>query len=252
MNIIQHRLIRSLVPLLIIACGCIFGFTSFAGEEGANSILAMNLSAIKSQADLILIGNLEVIGQPNEMIDKKTLYESLIRGKQFYKINAVEILKGNLPKKCLLFVRRNVDSSEGSPPSVEAQIPYMLFLHEVKLDDENLSKDLVCYKLVGNWKGIISLDGTASERRSIDRIAKQYGININERPEDFKEAIRYSLKEQGTKVPEKDLNSGAFAVYEGLKLTRATSQPPTNQTAVGTPQIPGAGKTHDLENAFTP
>jgi len=243
-NTILNKSFKSVVLFPLIAGSCLFGLTLYAGGGEMNSIVAMNLNAIKDQADLILIGNLEVVDQPNEMIEKKILYESRIRGKKFYTIKAVEILKGNLPAQCLLVVDVNVLSSEGCPPSIEL-LPYMLFLKEVKLDDKAVPQNLVFYRLAGNWKGIISLDRTALECRAVNSIAKQYGININEKLEDFKEAIRYSLKEQGMKVPKKDLNSGAFAVYEGLKLTGAASQQTPNQTAVG---VQGSEKTNDLND----
>ena len=154
-------------------------------------------------------------------------------------------MKGNLPAQRLLVVDVNVLSSEGRLPSIEL-LPYMLFLRKVELDKNAVLQNLVFYRLVGNWKGIISLDRTALECRAVDRIAKQYGINIHERLEDFKEAMRDSLKEQETKVPKRDLHSGAFAVYKGLKLIGDVSQQTTNQTALGIQQIRGSGKTNDF------
>ena len=216
MNTIQNKAIKSVVPFLLIA-GSLFGLPLYAGGEEMNSVVAMNLNTVKNQADLILAGNLELAAPPYNVL-----------GKDFYKIKALEVLKGRMSTNCFLVVWRRLLSSEGSAPSIEAQLPYMLFLQEVKLDDKFVPQDSVYYRLVGNWKGIISLDRTALECRAVDRIAKQYGINIRERQEDFKEAMRYSLKEQGTKVPKKDLNSGAFAVYEGLKLKKvavSTSNP---------------------------
>ena len=210
-----------------------------------NNVVSLDINSVKNQADIILIGNLEIVVQPNEVIGKKRFYENGILGNIFYEIKAIEVLKGHLPAKSFLLVRTNVNSSEGKAPSVES-LPYLLFLHKVELDKDAVLQDLVFYGLVGNWKGIISLDGTALECRAVDRIVKQYGINIRERQEDFKAAMRYSLKEQGTKMPKKDLNPGAFAVYEGLKLIEDVSQQITNQIVTGVLQIPGAGKTNDL------
>lgn len=230
-----------IVSFLLVAYSCLCGPTLYGGTREMNNVVSLDMKSVKNQADLVLFGNLEIVAQPNEVIGKKRFYENGILGNTFYKINAVEILKGHLPANSFLIVRTNVNSSEGKAPSVES-LPYLLFLQKVELDKDAALQNLVFYRLVGNWKGIISLDRTASECRAVDRIAKQYGINIRERLEDFKEAMRYSLKEQGTKAPKKDLNSGAFAVYEGLKLVGDVSQPTTNQTAEGVQQIQGSGE----------
>jgi len=236
-----------IVLFLLIAYGCLCGPTLYGGTREMNNVVSLDINSVKNQADLVLIGNLELITQLDEVMKKNRFYGKEMTLK-FYRIKAVEILKGNLPAKCFLVVRTNVLSSEGKNPSIES-LPYLLFLQEVKIDDESFLEGLVFYRLVGNWKGIISLDRTALECRAVDRVAKQYGVNIRERPEDFKEAMRYSLKEQETKVPKKDLHSGAFAVYKGLKLVGDVSQPTTNQTVSGAQQIQSSGKTNDLGTA---
>ncbi len=208
--------------VLFVAYGCVFWQCVYAGDKEPRSVMTMNLNAMEEKADLILIGNPEIITQPDALIGKKRFYENGIRGETFYRIKGIEVLKGSLPAKSFLIVRKNVLSSEGRPPEIEA-LPYLLFLQKVDLDKDTNFQNLAFYRLVDNWKGIIPIDETAVEQRSVDRIAKQYGINVHKRLEDFKEAIRYSLKEQKTKAPKKDIAPGAFAIYEELKLNEAVS-----------------------------
>ncbi len=106
MNIMQNRSIMSIIPFLFIASSCLFGIVSYAGGK-ANSILTVNLNTIKEQAELILIGNLQAVTHPDEIIGENRFCENRIRGEKFYRIKAVEILKGNLPAKCFLVVRTN-------------------------------------------------------------------------------------------------------------------------------------------------
>lgn len=137
MNIyaLPNKSLGLVVLFLIIVGSCLFGITLYAGGGEMNSVVAINLNAIKDQADLILIGSLEIVDQPNEVIGEKRFYENGILGNKFYQIKAVEILKGHLPPKCFLIVRTNVSSSEGKSPSVES-LQYLLFLQKVELNED--------------------------------------------------------------------------------------------------------------------
>ena len=78
--------LESVVLFLLVAGSCLFGPTLYAGGGEMNSIVAMNLNTIKDQADLILIGNLEIVDQPNEMIKKKYFMKVEYEGKNFTKL----------------------------------------------------------------------------------------------------------------------------------------------------------------------
>ena len=72
-NIRQAKLLKPIVLFIFIACGCVFGRFVYAGDGEAHSVAAMNLNAIEDQSDLILIGNLEIITQPDEAIREKKI-----------------------------------------------------------------------------------------------------------------------------------------------------------------------------------
>ena len=194
--------------LLIIMLGSLIGLPMYGGDVENNRLLHLNVAHMRDRADLIVTGSLQLVGPYRES------------SKSFYNIMAHEVLKGSMPTNCLLVVHTDIYSYQGSDPNIEAQVPYILFLEKLNLDDKKAPPSMVCYQVSGTWKGIIPLDKKANERRAIVFIKRDYGVNILERLGDFKEAIRYSINKQKNRLtqPPEDLNPETFAIYEGLKL----------------------------------
>lgn len=211
MNVMQTTPRHSSILLLLTLCVWLSGPILCGEARDVDSPISLDINWLKSQADVILVGNLESVPPPYEVL-----------GRIFYKIEPRGVLKGSLPTESRLLVRTDVDSYEGSTPSVERSVSYMLFLKQIKLEDKAAPTNLTYYCLVGNWKGIVSLDKNASERRAVDNIAKRYGVNIQEMAEEFKEAMQYSLKQQDedTGRAKENLTPGALVVYKSMKLER--------------------------------
>lgn len=206
MNKIQKTSVKATNVLLCIFCCCILSLLSVSGVAGQmnNNPFILDINSVKDNADLVLVGSLELIYPPFEIL-----------GKDFYKIHSNEILKGKLFVNSLIVITRNVSSYEGIAPTVEPDSKYMLFLKRTELK-ENVSK-LVLYQLTGNWKGIISADSKASEKRAVQNILKHYGINIHKDMPNFIKAIRYSLNKESEK---KSADTDFSYIFNGLKLKK--------------------------------
>ena len=146
---------------LVTVCMNVEALPVNAGNEEVplDNVISVDLNLIKKKADVIMIGKLVAEPLPYEVFTK-----------DFYRIKSDGVIKGKLDKNSLLIVITQVDSSEGSSAKVELNKRYMLFLQKIDLSSEGLPEKFAAYCLVGNWKGIISLDKTATERRSIRRI----------------------------------------------------------------------------------
>ncbi len=183
--------------LFQVCCYCLFNPFLNGATGQMNGPIFLDINAIKDQADVVLVGTLKSVSPPFEVL-----------GKNFYEINPQEVLKGKLIKEGLLVIVTNIDSIEGSTPIIEPDFRYMLFLQQTKLEEKKAPSNIVFYKLVGNWKGIISLNKEASERRAVQNILKNYKINIYDMVPEFIMAMGYSLNEQ------------ARFIYETLGLNK--------------------------------
>ena len=100
---------------------------------------------------------------------------------------------------------------------------YMLFLQKADLAAEGFPDTLVAHRLVGNWKGIFSLDPNAVETRAVYGIERQHGVKIHDARQEFVEAMKASFyvagddKKQDDPEPE-NLSEHAQAVYDALEL----------------------------------
>jgi hypothetical protein len=200
----KHKIKTTILFYIFIFCFLSGSFLNGSAGQMESPIF-LNINNIKEHADLVLIGNLEPVAPPYEVL-----------GKDFYKMSPREVLKGEVTENSLLVVITNVDSSEGRSPIIEPELTYMLFLQRMTLEDQAAPSGLVFSRLVGNWKGIISLDRKASETRSVNAIKKQYGIEIQASVADFIAAMRCSLSRL-TKI---DLSSEAIKIYQSLGLNR--------------------------------
>ena len=194
--------------IILIGLVSAFGVSVFGDNIRKGGVLHIDIGQMSSKADLVLIGNLEAISPPYEVL-----------GKVFYEIAATNVLKGVMPTNSLLVIHSNIDSSEGSNPVVESNIHYLLFLEEVKLGDQSAPQNIAYYQVIRTWKGIIPLEKHARERRPFMFVEKDYGINLAEKLQDFREAMEFhyaQLKEAGHN--KSMLKEGALNVYEALDL----------------------------------
>ena len=191
---------------LILWC---LGNCAGAGDVRDNMV-NFNINTIKNRADVILIGKLESIPPPFETLRW-----------DFYKISTSKTLKGPIVTNGLIVVESNVDSSEGSPPEIEQRPTYMLFLQDASKMPGLPARGFAYYRLVGNWKGILSLDKNAQEYRAVRNIENNYGIKVNDVAPDFIEALEYSLKDRPSEVQTNavPLSKGAATVFEKLRLS---------------------------------
>ena len=193
---------------IIMAVSFFFAIHAYGQTSQHEGVMHINVKAMAERADLILVGSLEPTpAQYNETV------------KDFYRISAEEILKGELVSNSLLVVHQDIDSTEGSHPVIESHIPYMLFLECVKLDKQVAPQDTTYYQVIRTWKGIIPLIKGAKEQRPFQFIEKDYGINLAERSQEFREAMAFQYAPQRGAVQGKSmLKDGALSVYKGLGL----------------------------------
>jgi len=156
---------------------------------------------VEKNADLVMTAKLKAVKAPYEVL-----------GKKFYTIETEDLLKGEITKNSLLVTDTVSDSSEGPAPTIESAVSYVLFLKQI----ENSKTGINDYKLVDNWKGIISLDRSASEKRSVKAIERQHGVNIQNSPSDFIDVIRCVIRGE----PDKNISESALGMYESLGLRK--------------------------------
>jgi hypothetical protein len=188
-----------------------------ADVEGG-TVFSVDLNELIEKADLVLTGTLVPAPLPYRVLDKK-----------FYRIMPITPIAGGFVTNSVLFVP--LISDWGPPVKIESNMCYMLFLQKVDLLAEGLSKEINAYRLVEDWKGILSLDKAACERRSLRKIAKDYGIVLDDRPQELIDAIKASVR--GTveymgkdEKNENTLSDGAAAIYEALSLKPARAKSP--------------------------
>ncbi len=185
-----------------------------AKGEGKGNMVSLDLNLIKEQADVIVTAHLVPVLPPYEVL-----------GKDFFRIMSDDVIDGSLTTNSLLAVITNVDSSEGKAAEIETNVLYMLFLQEVDLSEEGLPDGLIAYSLVGNWKGIVSLDKNAMEQRAVRRLERQHGIRIYDVSQEFVEAVKATVDtpvDDAAKEirKERKLSDGAMNVYGALKLEK--------------------------------
>lgn len=198
---------------IVMAISLFIGIHAYGQVMQHKGVMHINIKAMNEKADLILIGSLEPV---------PAQYKETVKG--FYIISAEEILKGGLASNSLLVVHQDIDSSEGAHPVIEEHVPYVLFLECVKLDEQIAPQDTTYYQVSQTWKGIIPLIKEAKEQRPFLFIEKNYGINISERLEEFREAMAfYCAQLKGTGQGKLALKDGALNVYETLGFGKGNS-----------------------------
>ena len=177
-----------------------------------HSMTFLDLNVAKENADVIVVSMLDHMPVPYEVL-----------GKNFYRIRPDDVLKGSLATNSLLVIETNVDSSEGKPAMVEPAFRYMLFLQKINLGREGLPRKFVAYRLIGNWKGIVSLDKKAAERRAIRKIQQHYEVLIDDMSQEFVDAVRFSVGDYGSKRGRgrDELSDSAATVYNALNLKQS-------------------------------
>ena len=193
--------------------GATIGVVPIKGE-GLGDMLSLDLNLVKKQADVIVTARLIPVPPPYEVL-----------GKDFFRIMPDDAIAGSLVTNSLLVVKKNVLSSEGTATEVQTNVLYMLFLQKNDLSLEGLPDTFVAYSLVGNWKGIVSLNKHAVEQRAVCRLESQYGIRIDDVPKEFVEAMKATVDtpvDDATKggQKKKELSEGAKNVYNTLKLEK--------------------------------
>ncbi len=174
----------------------------------------LDINRITKEADIILTGRLVPV--PVSIEQMKYL-------RKVYSIVPNRIFKGQFTTNSLLDVKlRGLSTAEASVVRIEENVLYMLCLKRLDLSSTDIPDDLVIYRLVGNWQGIIALDKTARERRAVVSIEKQFGVKIDDMPEAFVEAIKASFVEHDAVAEETnspvELSDEAAAIFDALKL----------------------------------
>lgn len=207
---------RETKKLMIVLLGVAFigsavGVVPAKGERKGDMV-SLNLNLIRQQADTIVTAYLVYVPPPYEVL-----------GKDFYRIMPDDAIDGSLATNSLLAIITNVDSWEGRAAEIETNVLYMLFLNEVDLSLDGLPEGLIAYSLVGNWKGIVSLDKNAVEQRAVRRLEYRYGIKVNDVSQEFVDAVKAAVK-RPEDAPDKairkgrKLSDGAMKIYSALKL----------------------------------
>lgn len=178
----SNGIINLLIMLVVFVLLGVPSEVIFAKGGGKSSMISLDLNIEKEKADVILTARLIPAPLPYEVL-----------GKKFYQIVPDDIINGILAENSFLVVITNVLSSEGKPAEIETDVSYMLLLRKIDLSLEGLPDELTAYSLVGNWKGIISLDKNAVERRAVRKIEKQYGIPLNGTPQEALKKVKALL-----------------------------------------------------------
>lgn len=176
--------------------------TDSVGSNRRYSPIFWHVDNVEKSAEVVLIAKIDIVKAPYDVL-----------GKEFYTMKPVKLLKGEITENDLLVIITNIDSTEGIPPSIESKFSYMLFLKQVVNKNDYAKTGLKYYKLVGNWKGIISLDRGASERRSVEAIRRQYGIDVQAAVLDFIDAIKYIIFNE----VDKKHSQSALKIYQSLR-----------------------------------
>lgn len=180
--------------------------------EWERDVTSLDLNLVKECADVIVTARLVPVTPPYEVL-----------GKDFFRIAPNDVLDGCLETNSMLVITINIDSSEGKAAEVEPNLLYLLFLQRVDLSAEGLSDGIIAYTLVDNWKGIVALNKRAVERRSVDRLEIQYGLNMDDISQYLVEALKVVIKKSKESVikknrDEQNLSAGAQSVIRILKL----------------------------------
>lgn len=209
----KERMTLGAMLLVTILVGTAVGVMPAEGERKGNMI-SLDLNLVMERSDAILTARLVPVPLPYEVL-----------GKEFYQIMPDDVIDGSLDTNSLLVVITNVLSSEGKAAEIERDVLYMLFLRKVDLSADGLPSGLAAYYLVGNWKGVVPLDAIAVERRAVRRLEYQYGINVDDVPQEFVEAVKASFDAPISDTTqnsrnETKLSNGAMRVYNALKLKK--------------------------------
>lgn len=190
-----------------------FGSINVSADNLQN-MTSIDINIVKNSADVIIISKLEQIHPPYEVL-----------GISYYKIIPEDILAGSLPENSLVVVETNIDTWKGSPPMVEPAFSYLLFLKQIELSEDVLPPNYSGFELVGNWKGIISIDNNAAEQRAIQSIERQYNISINNHKMAFINALKYSLKrvKSDNEMALEALPDDAAYLYKKMGMHLSTS-----------------------------
>ena len=160
----------------------VFG-SAHVSADNLHNMTSIDINAVKNAADVILISKLEQMPPPYEVL-----------GINYYRIIPEDILSGSLPENSLVVVETNIDTWKGKPPMIESAFRYLLFLKKIEISEDKLPLDYIGFELVGNWKGILSIDDNAAEQRAIQSIERQYSISLNQHKIAFIDALKFSLQ----------------------------------------------------------
>jgi hypothetical protein len=202
---------------LVIMIGlvqAVFGIQALpSNAQVVRNRLVLDVNYIKNNAEVVVVGQL--IAAPMSLHQK-------IDGNMLYEIVQHSFVKGKVSTNSVIAIMTRISSSDGAPARVEERKEYMFFLEKGDMGASEYYDDLVVYRLVGNWQGIVALDKTARERRAVISIEKQFGVKIDDMPEAFVEAIKASFLEHDAVAGETnspvELSDEATAIFDALKL----------------------------------
>lgn len=133
-----------------------------------NRFFSLNLKSQVEESDTIAIVRL---------IKVQPLYE--VFTKDFYRIEVIESIAGELSPKSYLMVFTNIESFDGIPVKIENDMRYLIFLQNADFEQNDTLEDATGYTLTRQWKSLLALSPDAREKRFHRFLKRFYDIDTD-------------------------------------------------------------------------
>jgi hypothetical protein len=165
-----------------------------------DDVFPVNITMSIRNADIIVVGDLQRESSVSENI-----------GKAYYRIHATKIIKGDFSPERFLCITIDQNHQLGTPPIIEPDMPFMLFLKKNGMEI-NAPSSTPFYMLSNNWMDLIALTTESKEHRSVDLLFKKYGVDVRKDPSGFIKAVSMALTKDAFMMTKQAL--GIFSIFD--------------------------------------